>query len=517
MNIQSLKGPSANDQYVDIAYLAKGGMSELYTGTDSVTQEVVAIKIIRVSTHEERTMLETEFKIAKSLNHPNIIKTYYSDEYSDVTGNYFYCVMEYAKNGSLRKVINSALTPLPIETCVKYFTDILNGLSEAHKYIVHRDLKPENILIGDNGELKICDFGISKYVDMLTRSRTRKGWGTYAYMSPECWLNRPNSPKMDIYSLGIIFFEILSLKLPFEGPTDQDFKEQHLYGHIPDILSIRPDIPIGFAEVITKMTNKDPYLRFSSAIEILNVLHTIDSVASNTSPSIQNIIRTAHERVIKDQTNDLEIKRMTQAEEDKNKFNRYAIQSLFNQFDAIVETVKQQLINTTILPDRNINPNALASIYSIKFYGYLTISFRTDFDPDIYSQGKREQYYDSQQRTYGMVMNDYTPDYIERDNIQIIGRVVTERRVKEKAFGFNIILIKHSPDDVYGRWYYCKFFDQQYGPNSAPDDFYYPLDPPEFYRQYSYARENVRWMESKLLSDEVIASLISSMPQYGRL
>jgi len=188
-------------------------MGDLYTAADTSNGNgVVAIKIIKLTDPIYEQLLQEEFVIARKFNHPNIIVTHYYNEFSDNTGKYFYSVMEYMSNGSLHYLISEASGFFPIDDCIFYMRSLLAGLIEAHRDIVHRDLKPNNILIGENDILKLCDFGIAKLVDAETRTKTFKGAGTYPYMAPECWTGNANTKAMDIYSLGIIFFEILTLK-----------------------------------------------------------------------------------------------------------------------------------------------------------------------------------------------------------------------------------------------------------------------------------------------------------------
>ena len=201
MKIDNLKGPSGADQYQNLLYYASGGMGIIYSAKDSVTNEDVAIKAIRIDDHDYKTILENEFKIATALSHENILRTEYYNEFDNSSGYYFYCVSEFCSAGNLRKRILNESQFIPLSECLSYFYDLLRGLQEAHKVIVYRDLKPENILIGNNGNLKICDFGIAKYVNELTRTRTFKGSGTYPYMAPECWVGDDNTIQMDIYYL----------------------------------------------------------------------------------------------------------------------------------------------------------------------------------------------------------------------------------------------------------------------------------------------------------------------------
>jgi eukaryotic-like serine/threonine-protein kinase len=258
MTMSVLPGEKGNAQYSNLRFLKHGGMGSIYLAADTFSGNDVAVK------------------------------TFYYGEFSEPSGCYFYCIMELATAGNLRKLLETTVSFLSIQQCLFYFTNVQYGLQEAHKNIIHRDLKPENILLESNGELKICDFGISKFVDNVTRTWTNKGSGTFSYMAPECWLWEANTVQMDIYSVGIIFYEMLSLKLPFSGPNYTDFREQHLFEHMPDIRSVRPDVPIVISHMIRKMTNKKANDRFDSVDSILNLV-TKEKQETNAVSDIQSI------------------------------------------------------------------------------------------------------------------------------------------------------------------------------------------------------------------------------------
>ena len=223
MNIKSLKGPKSDNQYQEIDFFKKGGMGEIYTATDFENKVSKAIKVVSIENNDEHKLLVSEFMIATSLNHANIVSTEYFDEFEVKGVKYIYCVMPFNKSGNLRDFLKSQTKIIDLRKSINLMIDLAYGLEEAHKQVIHRDLKPENILLDENGKLQICDFGLAKLIDAKTRTRTFKGSGTLPYMAPECWMYDSNTKCMDIYSLGIIFFEILTLQLPFRGNTEQEF------------------------------------------------------------------------------------------------------------------------------------------------------------------------------------------------------------------------------------------------------------------------------------------------------
>jgi eukaryotic-like serine/threonine-protein kinase len=332
MTLEFLKGPLDERQYQDIKYYDRGGMGEIYLANDTDTNSQVAIKIIRVDNSNLEDLLNEEFEIALNLDHENIIKSYYYGEFSDSTGRYFYNVMEFSKNGNLRKKLSNTSTPISIDDAVQYFYDLSNGLKEAHKKIIHRDIKPENILISNSNKLQICDFGIAKYVDSITRTKTFKGWGSFPYMSPECWVGDSNTKSMDIYSLGIVFFEILTLKQPFTGANETEIRNKHLFQPFPSIIDNRQDVPMLISEIIRKMTNKNVNHRYQSIEEVIEALNSSFQIKEDEQRKVQSVLLKVDRKLntIKED----QLKKQKEKEqylEDQN-WLQYTINELFDSF-----------------------------------------------------------------------------------------------------------------------------------------------------------------------------------------
>lgn len=195
------------NKYEIIKELNSGGFGTVYLASDISNQIEVAIKIIKIPDNNYLNLMQRELEITTQLTHKNIIKTLYT-EYDETT-NSIYIVMDLAKQGSLSDFLKNQNSLLDLDTCLTMFLQILEGVNYAHSTIIHRDLKPNNILIDENNLYKVCDFGLSKHIEDSTKSFSFKGAGTYAYMSPECWLDEKNTIQMDIYSLGIMFLKFL--------------------------------------------------------------------------------------------------------------------------------------------------------------------------------------------------------------------------------------------------------------------------------------------------------------------
>ena len=223
--IDSLKGQVEEKQYINITYLDKGGMGQVFKAFDTVSNLEVAIKLIPILNQEEEELLLREINVSQEVSSKNLVKTYYTNKIEINNNEYFYIVQHFYQNGNLRKRIQRNI---PYENCLKMFLDLLQGLKVLHSRIIHRDLKPENILIDENDNLVITDFGLAKLIGEKTKTKSYKGSGTIPYMSPECWLGQENKVQMDIYSLGIIFYELLTGEFPFNGTTEEEWRNAHL-------------------------------------------------------------------------------------------------------------------------------------------------------------------------------------------------------------------------------------------------------------------------------------------------
>jgi serine/threonine protein kinase len=257
-------------KYSHFVFYKKGGMGEIYKGITDKNQEDVVLKLIAIDDPTDEELLMREINVSSSLSHENIVKTLSSGKI-DIEGvEYLYIVQNYYPAGNLRALIKKGI---PLEKCISMMSDILNGMKEVHKYIIHRDLKPENILIDSNGHLLITDFGLARYIHEKTQTKSFKGAGTIPYMAPECWTGETNTIAMDIYSLGIVFFEILAGVWPYNAKTESEWKDCHLFTPLPDISTYRNDITVKIKQIMQKMTNKRVSDRYKSVDEIINAIN----------------------------------------------------------------------------------------------------------------------------------------------------------------------------------------------------------------------------------------------------
>lgn len=507
MNIDFLKGPISETQYKEINYYRKGGMGEIYIAVDTITSEKRAIKLIQVSDDEEFQLLIEEFKISTSLKHENIIETYYFGEYTNKGVRFIYSVMNFNELGSLRDKLNSQSVQFEFSYALKLMLDIALGLEFAHSKVIHRDLKPENILIANNHALQICDFGLAKLVDAKTRSRSFKGSGTLPYMSPECWKFDSNTILMDIYSLGIIFYEIATLKRPFMGKTDLDYRDKHLFELLPDIKKERTDLPIRFIELINKMTNKRPQDRYSSMSLIVNVINELNQdLQFKKDSKIDILLEKANQKISNTTKQELELQRTKDEKESKLRFMQFSIYSLFDQFIERVDIINQNLEREKIY----INQNSRS--LTIRFMNKdLSISFFPESDISEVLKNHQEAYRNHQIKQFGMLINSPPKTNLENDNVILIGQaIITNKDSNGKNWGYNLVLRKTNITDSYGEWWLIWFNDS---PLSSQRRLYqhYVVPIPEFYREYEYGRGNVmhtKQMHMSSLAEEGVDKMI---------
>src|SRR5579872_317313 len=244
--------------------IGRGGMATIYRGHDMRMDRVVAIKVLRdiYSTDPKFvTRFQREAKAASSLQHPNIVQVY---DYGQTDGNYF-IVMELIEGTDLRRYLRSRGV-LDIERAIIIAHDVALGLGAAHRRgIVHRDVKPQNVLVGRDGSIKLTDFGIaSVYKDINAERLTTTGMtlGTVQYYAPEQAQGEIVSPAADIYALGIVMYEMLCGRTPFDGDTPVAVAMRHIQDTPDPPSTYNPRIPPGLERIILRCLEKDPRNRY---------------------------------------------------------------------------------------------------------------------------------------------------------------------------------------------------------------------------------------------------------------
>jgi serine/threonine protein kinase/Flp pilus assembly protein TadD len=287
--------------YTILEKLGEGGMGVVYLAEDTRLERKVAIKFLPrhiAGNSEERERFKIEAKAAASLNHPNIATIHAIEESGEDT----FIVMEYIDGIELKDKIKSG--PIEITEVVKIISQIAEGLKAAHrKGIVHRDIKSSNIMINNDGTIKIMDFGLAK---VGTSNITKAGFtiGTAAYMSPEQAANEDVDHRSDIWSLGVIFYEMLTGKLPYKGEFEQAIIYAILNEEPESASKIRNEIPLKLEQILFKTLNKEKEKRYQSAEDFLNDIQKISNKNENKVQEEKTIAVLPFENISPDKETD---------------------------------------------------------------------------------------------------------------------------------------------------------------------------------------------------------------------
>lgn len=265
----NLEGKLLGSRYELIEKIGNGGMSTVYKAMDKVLKRDVAVKILRdeFTTDEEFIKrFEVEAQSAARLTHANIVSIY------DVgaEGNLYYIVMELIQGKTLKEIILEEKGPLPWKWSVNMAIQIASALETAHRNnIVHRDIKPHNIIVTEDGVAKVTDFGIAKAVSNSTITAFGTTIGSVHYFSPEHARGGFTDAKSDLYSLGVVMYEMVTGKVPFDADTPVSVALKHMQEEPEKPIDINPNIPVAINKIIMKALQKDSILRYQSATEML--------------------------------------------------------------------------------------------------------------------------------------------------------------------------------------------------------------------------------------------------------
>jgi len=272
-----------NNRYELIAQQGSGGMSVIYKAVDRSLGRTVAIKILRPSLTQDPAFLDKFQQEARSvamMSHNNIVTVH--DVGSD--GPTHYIVMEMVEGQDLKKVIKTR-GALPYAMALDYAIQICGGLGFAHRSrLVHADVKPQNILITKDNVIKVTDFGIAQaYTDTMPQTRAEVVWGSPHYFAPEQARGEKPSPASDVYSIGIVMFEMFTGRLPFMGTSQRELAMAHIQSEIPKAKDVNPSVPEEISKIIAKVMSKRPNDRYSQADQLGHILQGLQDRTKNAS------------------------------------------------------------------------------------------------------------------------------------------------------------------------------------------------------------------------------------------
>lgn len=265
------KGQKINDRYEIIKTIGEGGMANVYLANDTILDRKVAIKVLRGDLSNDEKFIrrfQREALSVSNLSHPNIVEVY---DVGEEDGQY-YIVMEYIEGKTLKQLLKKRET-LTLPEVIDIMLQLTDGLAHAHEsYIIHRDIKPQNIMILDNGLVKITDFGIAMALNATQLTQTNSVMGSVHYLPPEQANGKSATVKSDIYSLGILMYELITGSVPFKGDNAVEIALKHMKEKIPSIRKQNPTIPQSVENIVIKATAKNPRNRYDSVKEMHNDL-----------------------------------------------------------------------------------------------------------------------------------------------------------------------------------------------------------------------------------------------------
>jgi serine/threonine-protein kinase len=255
------------------AKLGSGGMSTVYLARDETLDRPVAVKVMHREMSEQEDQLarfRQEARAVAKLSHPNVVSVIDAGE----DGGHPYIVFEYVEGETLKQRV-SRVGALDPQEAIAYAIEVARGLAVAHsRQMVHRDIKPQNILIDDEGRAKLTDFGISRQLEQDGMTATGRVLGTTDYVAPEQAMGKAVDPRSDIYSLGVVLYEMLVGQVPFKADSQVGVAMKHVNEELPDVQSRRPEVSAAVALVVERATAKDPARRYQAIGEMIDDLST---------------------------------------------------------------------------------------------------------------------------------------------------------------------------------------------------------------------------------------------------
>ncbi len=306
-----MKGQKISDRYQIIKSIGEGGMANVYLAYDTILDRNVAVKVLRGDLSNDEKFVrrfQREALAASSLSHQNIVEVY---DVGEDNGEY-YIVMEYIEGKHLKNLLKKR-GKLTLSEAVDIMLQITDGMSVAHdSYIIHRDIKPQNIMILENGLVKITDFGIAMAMNATQLTQTNSVMGSVHYLPPEQASGQGSTLQSDIYSMGIVMYELITGELPFKGDNAVEIALKHLKEPLPDIRDKIPNVPNSIVNIIKKATAKNPKNRYADA----RVMHEDLKTCLDESRINEPIISYKYSET---DTDDTKIMKMVKKEKTKEK------------------------------------------------------------------------------------------------------------------------------------------------------------------------------------------------------
>src|ERR1700729_2615368 len=297
--MSTLLGTSLNGRYRLEARIASGGMSTVYRAFDETLERQVAVKLMNREVSSDSDELERfrrEARAVAQLSHPHVVGVIDAGEDDGRP----YIVLEYVEGETLKERIRR-MGRLPIPEAVAYAIEIARALGAAHaRHIVHRDVKPQNVLIDQEGSAKVTDFGIARTLDEEGLTADGRVLGTTDYVSPEQALGQHVTGQSDLYSLGVVLYEMLTGEVPFKGENQVAVAMKHVREILPDVQSKRPEVSAALAAVVDTATAKRREDRYADDVELIADLEDVLAIetarAGSVTGEVTTVLRTLPSR-----------------------------------------------------------------------------------------------------------------------------------------------------------------------------------------------------------------------------
>lgn len=448
MNVNDDKG----NTYVLDEIIGQGGFGYVFRAHRETDGIVFAVKTTfpAFASPDTELSFKNEIRLALKISGSNVIRYEYvhdGDAFPELPP---YIIMEYANGGTLTNVIAKKQKTGSFYTndeLIHLFRQLATGMSQVNSYLVHRDVKPDNILLCD-GTLKISDFGLSKIAAEGTRTLSFKGAGTPLYMAPEAWDLSKNTLQMDIYSMGIVFYEIATLHYPYlQSPsTFDECKDMHLYSPIINPAKINPTLSPSLVSLINRMLEKPSKRRFETWYDVFNVLDAQTSPVSAIDKMVATAVAAKNAEDVSRQQREAELRKQSKEREDYLKlvYSQYE-QTILAPVIEFAEKINLQYAGKEKL---TFPENQYVSHGQSKFFWKLNVSpnnaITFNFEAILKENFTREVYVD---RVFGgnrTRKENYIPQY-KKTNILGWGEITNQF-----GYGFNVLLL--DSEDIYGDW-----------------------------------------------------------------
>lgn len=467
----SLVYDSENSEYKVVEPLGNGAFGYVYKIQKQSDNSIWALKTLpsNFPSQEQLRAFINEGSMAVNVSGENVVKYIYVHDGSTFPQLPPYIIMEYANGGTLFDLIEETKKRgefLSNSDLLNYYNQLIAGMEQINAVLVHRDIKPDNILINDD-VIKISDFGLSKIVHDSTRQLTFKGFGALRYMAPEGWKNEKNTIQMDIYAMGITFFELATLQHPYKLKTDADIQQwqhAHLFTTAPSPKTINNAVDSTISQVVLKMMEKNVSKRYKSWDEIRRDLMIRNVPITENTEIIENMVnmRLAKDRSISEQ----QLK-------EKEKFEEKILylKTINYQYDSEILDPLKRLVDEfnaryTQGEIRISRSGSMGSDETTKIHllsgNMLTISLKALFDENFIRDVPAEFSFPGEHRTNKKLARPVLNNK----------KVLAWGHLKDNSKkGFNILLVENPEDSTYGEWYILKNTNSGFGSRNRPEPF----------------------------------------------